>query len=108
MDRALRSAPFEQNLPVLMGLIGVWNRNFLGMDSLAVLPYDQRLHRFPAYLQQLEMEIERQAHDARRARRSNTTPARCSGASPARTRSTRSSSCCTRARRTSRSTSSRR
>jgi glucose-6-phosphate isomerase len=41
---------------VLMGLLGVWNRNFLGMDSLAVLPYDQRLHRFPAYLQQLEME----------------------------------------------------
>src|SRR5215208_1654087 len=39
-----------------MGLIGVWNRDFLGMDSLAVLPYDQRLHRFPAYLQQLEME----------------------------------------------------
>ena len=39
-----------------MGLLGVWNRNFLGMDSLAVLPYDQRLHRFPAYLQQLEME----------------------------------------------------
>ena len=55
--RALpRRAPFEKNLPVLMGLIGVWNRNFLGMDSLAVLPYDQRLHRFPAYLQQLEME----------------------------------------------------
>ena len=46
----------RRNLPVLMGLIGVWNRNFLGMDSLAVLPYDQRLHRFPAYLQQLEME----------------------------------------------------
>jgi glucose-6-phosphate isomerase len=39
-----------------MGLLGVWNRDFLGMDSLAVLPYDQRLHRFPAYLQQLEME----------------------------------------------------
>src|SRR5688572_29987157 len=56
MDRHFASAPFEQNLPVLMGLIGVWNRNFLGMDSLAVLPYDQRLHRFPAYLQQLEME----------------------------------------------------
>jgi glucose-6-phosphate isomerase len=56
MDEHFRSAPFENNLPVLMGLIGVWNRNFLGMDSLAVLPYDQRLHRFPAYLQQLEME----------------------------------------------------
>ena len=56
MDQHFASAPFEQNLPVLMGLIGVWNRDFLGMDSLAVLPYDQRLHRFPAYLQQLEME----------------------------------------------------
>ncbi|HEX4971430.1 MAG TPA: glucose-6-phosphate isomerase [Steroidobacteraceae bacterium] len=56
MDEHFRSAPFEQNLPALMGLIGVWNRDFLGMDSLAVLPYDQRLHRFPAYLQQLEME----------------------------------------------------
>ena len=56
MDEHFRSAPLEQNLPVLMGLIGVWNKNFLGCDSLAVLPYDQRLHRFPAYLQQLEME----------------------------------------------------
>ncbi len=56
MDEHFRTAPFEKNLPVLMGLLGIWNRNFLGMDSLAVLPYDQRLHRFPAYLQQLEME----------------------------------------------------
>lgn len=56
MDQHFASAPLEQNLPALMGLIGVWNRNFLGIDSLAVLPYDQRLHRFPAYLQQLEME----------------------------------------------------
>jgi glucose-6-phosphate isomerase len=56
MDEHFRSTPLEQNLPVLMGLIGVWNGNFLGLDSLAVLPYDRRLHRFPAYLQQLEME----------------------------------------------------
>ena len=56
MDEHFRTAPLEQNLPVLMGLLGVWNSNFLGVDSLAVLPYDQRLHRFPAYLQQLEME----------------------------------------------------
>ena len=56
MDEHFRTAPFEKNLPVLMGLIGIWNHNFLGMDTLAVLPYDQRLHRFPAYLQQLEME----------------------------------------------------
>jgi glucose-6-phosphate isomerase len=56
MDEHFRSAPLQRNLPVLMGLIGVWNGNFLGHDSLAVLPYDRRLHRFSAYLQQLEME----------------------------------------------------
>jgi glucose-6-phosphate isomerase len=56
MDEHFRNTPFENNFPVLMGMLGVWNRNFLGMDSLAVLPYDQRLHRLPAYLQQLEME----------------------------------------------------
>ena len=56
MDEHFRTAPLERNLPVLMGLIGVWNGNFLGHDSLAVLPYDRRLHRFSAYLQQLEME----------------------------------------------------
>jgi glucose-6-phosphate isomerase len=56
MDEHFRSAPLERNLPVLMGLLGVWNGDFLGLDSLAVLPYDRRLHRFPAYLQQLEME----------------------------------------------------
>ena len=56
MDEHFRTAPLERNLPVLMGLLGVWNIDFLGLDSLAVLPYDRRLHRFPAYLQQLEME----------------------------------------------------
>ena len=56
IDEHFRSAPLDRNLPVLMGLLGVWNQNFLGVDSHAVLPYDQRLHRFPAYLQQLEME----------------------------------------------------
>jgi glucose-6-phosphate isomerase len=56
MDEHFRTAPLERNLPVLMGLLGVWNTDFLGLDSLAVLPYDRRLHRFPAYLQQLEME----------------------------------------------------
>jgi glucose-6-phosphate isomerase len=56
MDEHFRSAPLERNLPVLMGLIGAWNGNFLGLDSLAVLPYDRRMHRFSAYLQQLEME----------------------------------------------------
>ncbi len=56
MDEHFRQAPLDSNLPIMMGLIGVWNINFLGYESLAVLPYDRRLHRFPAYLQQLEME----------------------------------------------------
>jgi glucose-6-phosphate isomerase len=56
MDEHFRSTPFERNLPVLMGLLAVWNNNFLGAQSVAVLPYDQYLKRFPAYLQQLTME----------------------------------------------------
>jgi glucose-6-phosphate isomerase len=56
LDEHFASTPLDRNLPVLLGLIGVWNRNFLGIPSHAVLPYDRRLHRFPAYLQQLEME----------------------------------------------------
>ncbi len=56
IDRHFTTAPFEKNLPVIMGLIGVWNRTFLNLPTLAVLPYDQRLARLPAYLQQLEME----------------------------------------------------
>jgi glucose-6-phosphate isomerase len=56
IDKHFTQAPFERNLPVLMGLLGVWNRTFLKLPTLAVLPYDQRLARLPAYLQQLEME----------------------------------------------------
>ncbi len=56
MDEHFRTTPFERNLPVLMALLGVWYSNFFGAQTLAVLPYDQYLHRFPAYLQQLEME----------------------------------------------------
>src|SRR5580704_17812790 len=56
IDKHFIEAPFERNLPVLMGLLGVWNRTFLKLPTLAVLPYDQRLARLPAYLQQLEME----------------------------------------------------
>jgi glucose-6-phosphate isomerase len=56
MDRHFEAAPLDENLPVLLGLIGVWQRNFLGMSTQAVLPYDQYLHRFPAYLQQADME----------------------------------------------------
>lgn len=56
MDEHFRTAPLAQNVPVLMGLLNVWNVNFLGAETHAVLPYDQYLHRFPAYLQQLTME----------------------------------------------------
>lgn len=56
MDQHFREAPLESNIPVLMALIGVWYRNGFGLETLAVLPYEQRLHRFPAYLQQMEME----------------------------------------------------
>src|SRR5271167_4272644 len=56
IDRHFTTTPYQKNLPVLMGLIGVWNRTFLNLPTLAVLPYDQRLARLPAYLQQLEME----------------------------------------------------
>jgi glucose-6-phosphate isomerase len=56
MDEHFRTAPFDRNLPVLMGLIGIWNTNFLGAETVAVLPYEQYLKRFPAYLQQLTME----------------------------------------------------
>jgi glucose-6-phosphate isomerase len=56
LDEHFRSEPWDRNLPVLMGLLGVWNINFLELPTLAVLPYDGRLRRFPAYLQQLEME----------------------------------------------------
>ncbi len=56
MDEHFRNAPFEKNLPVLMGLLTVWYADFFGAETVAVLPYDQYLKRFPAYLQQLTME----------------------------------------------------
>ena len=56
MDEHFRTAPFERNLPVLMGLLAVWYNNFFGAQTVAVLPYEQYLKRFPAYLQQLTME----------------------------------------------------
>jgi glucose-6-phosphate isomerase len=56
MDEHFRTAPFEHNLPVLMGLLAVWYNNFFGAQTVAVLPYEQYLNRFPAYLQQLAME----------------------------------------------------
>ena len=56
MDRHFRSAPLEKNLPVIMGMLTIWNCNFLDAHTVAVLPYDEYLKRFPAYLQQLTME----------------------------------------------------
>ncbi len=56
MDEHFRTAPFDRNLPVLMGLLALWYNNFFGAQTIAVLPYEQYLKRFPAYLQQLTME----------------------------------------------------
>nr|WP_246864615.1 glucose-6-phosphate isomerase [Spongiibacter thalassae] len=56
MDEHFRTAPLEENMPVLMALLGIWYRNFFGANSYAILPYSQRLDRLPAFLQQLDME----------------------------------------------------
>ena len=56
MDEHFRTTPFAMNMPVIIGLLTVWYRNFFGVSSVGVMPYDQRLSRFPAYLQQLTME----------------------------------------------------
>lgn len=56
MDNHFKTAPFEENLPVILGLLGVWYNNFFKAESHAILPYDQYLHRFPAYFQQGDME----------------------------------------------------
>jgi len=56
MDQHFLTAPLEDNLPVLLGLIGIWRRNAMGLPTVALIPYDQRLERFPAYVQQLDME----------------------------------------------------
>jgi len=56
IDEHFRTTPFERNLPALMGLLAIWNNDFLGAETVAVLPYEQYLKRFPAYLQQLTME----------------------------------------------------
>ncbi|MBP5436095.1 glucose-6-phosphate isomerase [bacterium] len=56
MDRHFQEAPFERNIPVILALLGIWYNNFMGFETHAVLPYDQYLHRLPAYLQQADME----------------------------------------------------
>jgi glucose-6-phosphate isomerase len=73
MDRHFAEAPLEENIPVVMGLLGVWYANFFGARSHAVLPYDQYLHRFPAYLQQGDMESNGKAVDRDGRRVSYTT-----------------------------------
>src|SRR5258707_2076176 len=57
VDDYFRTTSFEQNIPVIMGLLGVWYNNFFGAQTQAILPYDQYLSRFPAYFQQGDMEI---------------------------------------------------
>lgn len=56
MDTHFRTAPLERNIPVLLGMIGIWHRNFEGYESVGIMPYDQYLHALPAYMQQLDME----------------------------------------------------
>lgn len=68
MDHHFRETPFEKNMPVILGLLGIWYANFFDAASYAILPYDQYLQHFPAYLQQLEMEsngkrVDRDGHD---------------------------------------------
>ena len=92
MDEHFRTTPPAENVPLLMGLLNVWYSNFLGAQTHAVLPYAQLLHRFPAYLQQLTMESNGKGVRYDGTAGHDQTPARCSGASPARTASTRSTS----------------
>ena len=63
MDEHFRTAPFERNLPVLLGLIGIWYNNFFGAQTVAILPYDHYLGRLPSYLQQLDMESDGKSVD---------------------------------------------
>ena len=95
MDRHFREAALEENLPVLFALTGIWRRNAMGWPTVALIPYDQRLERFPAYVQQLEMESNGKCV-TQDGKPTPAPPARSSGASRAPTRSTRSSSSCTR------------
>ena len=92
MDEHFRTAPLEDEHPGHPGLLGVWYDNFFGAETHAILPYDQYLHRFAAYLQQGDMESNGKGVDRDGAASRTTRPARSSGASPAPTASTRSTS----------------
>ena len=89
MDEHFRTAPFEKNLPVLLGLLTVWYTEFFDAQTVAVLPYEQYLKRFPAYLQQLTMESNGK-HVTLMARMWSTRRGRSIGASRGRTGSIRS------------------
>jgi len=73
MDRHFQDTPLEQNLPVILALIGIWNRNFLGSSSISIAPYHQDLRLFPGYLQQLEMESNGKSVQVDGAKTSTTT-----------------------------------
>ena len=105
MDEHFRTAPPERNLPLLMGLLTVWYNNFFGAQTIGVMPYSSHMARFPAYLQQLQMESNGKHVDLQ-GNVVTVRPDRSSGASRAPTDSTRSTSCCIRARSWSRATSS--
>ena len=92
MDEHFRTAPFERNLPVLMGLLRSGTTNFFGAETVAVLPYEQYLKRFPAYLQQLTMESNGKHVTLDGDGVDLPTRARSTGASRAPTASTRSTS----------------
>jgi glucose-6-phosphate isomerase len=105
MDEHFRSAPIEKNMPALLGLLAIWNNDFLGAATQAVLPYEQYLKRLPAYLQQLTMESNGK-HVRQDGSRSASRRRRSSGASRAPTASIRSTSSSTRERASCRATSS--
>ena len=100
IDEHFRTAPLDKNLPVLLGLLTVWYNNFFGAQTLGIMPYADNLKRFPAYLQQLQMESNGK-HVISTASPSTTRPGRSSGASPEPTASTRFTSSFIRARKLS-------
>ncbi len=81
MDEHFRTAPPDRNMPMLMGLLTVWYNNFFGAQTLGVMPYAVDLGRFPAYLQQLQMESNGKHVDLARPARPTSRPDRSSGAS---------------------------
>ena len=106
MDEHFLHTPLERNLPVLMALLGIWYGNAFGFETHAVLPYAQELSRFPAYLQQLDMESNGKSVRLDGTRVDLRHGTRSSGARPAPTASTPTTSCSTRARTSCRRTSS--